>query len=114
MNHPERLYQVVAEGLPNSFPEPRTNAPVPVAPGRQNALAEKINAYVEGSLAKALAEQPTTLDLVKTVLEQPSSKERPTPGERSPGRKVEGFIYLFFIVAFGLVGLVWLIKILFF
>ena len=35
-------------------------------------------------------------------------------GERSRTAKVERVIYLFFILAFGLVGLAWVIKILFF
>ena len=47
MDHPERLYQVVVDGLPNAFPEPRTKAPVPVEPGRQSELVDRINDYVE-------------------------------------------------------------------
>jgi hypothetical protein len=35
-------------------------------------------------------------------------------GERSRPAKVRSLIYLFFILAFGLVGLAWVIKILFF
>ena len=116
MDHPERLYQVVVDGLPTAFPEPRTQAPVPVEPGRQNELADRINDYVEKSLTRALegAAQLTPLEAVKAVLEAPSSKERHAPGERSRTAKVQSLVYLFFILAFGLVGLAWVIKILFF
>jgi class 3 adenylate cyclase len=116
MDHPERLYQVVVDGLPSAFPEPRTQAPVPVEPGRQNELADRINDYVEKSLAQALegAAQLTPLDAVRAALEAPSSKERHAPGERSRTAKVQSLVYLFFILAFGLVGLAWVIKILFF
>jgi hypothetical protein len=48
------------------------------------------------------------------VLEAPSSKERHVAGERSRTAKAQSLIYLFFILAFGLVGLAWVIKILFF
>jgi hypothetical protein len=107
---------VVVDGLPNAFPEPRTKAPVPVKPGRESELLERINDYVERSLAQAF-EGPaelTSLDTVKAVLEQPSSKERHMAGERSRTAKAQSLIYLFFILAFGLVGLAWVIKILFF
>jgi len=116
MDHPERLYQVVVAGLPNAFPEPRTTAPVPVEPGRQSELVDRINDYVERSLAQAFegAAELTPLDAVKAALEAPSSKERHVAGERSRTAKVERVIYLFFILAFGLVGLAWVIKILFF
>jgi len=116
MDHPERLYQVVVDGLPNAFPEPRTTAPVPVEPGRQSELVDRINDYVERSLAQAFegAAELTPLDAVKAALEAPSSKERHVAGERSRTAKVERVIYLFFILAFGLVGLAWVIKILFF
>ena len=115
MDHPERLYQVVVDGLPSAFPEPRTKAPVPVEPGRQNELADRINDYIEKSLAEALegAVQLTPLEAVKAVLEAPSSKERHVAGERSRTAKAQSLIYLFFILAFGLVGLAWVIKILF-
>jgi hypothetical protein len=114
MDHPERLYQVVVDGLPSAFPEPRTQAPVPVEPGRQNELADRINDYVEKSLAQALegAAQLTPLDAVRAVLEAPSSKD--VAGEPSRTAKVQSLVYLFFILAFGLVGLAWVIKILFF
>jgi class 3 adenylate cyclase len=114
MTHPERLYQVVADGLPDTFPEPRTNAPVPVQPGRQDELAERINDYVETSIARALggAEAPTQLEMIKAVLESPSSKER--DAERSGTTKLASLAYPFLILAFGLVGLVWLIRLLFF
>ena len=116
MDHPERLYQVVVDGLPSAFPEPRTQAPVPVEPGRQKELADRINDYVEKSLAQALegAAQLTPFETVRAVLEAPSSKERHAPGERSRTAKVQSLVYLFFILAFGLVGLAWVIKILFF
>jgi len=116
MDHPERLYQVVVDGLPSAFPEPRTKAPVPVEPGRQSELVDRINDYVERSLAQAFegAAELTPLETVKAVLEAPSSKERQVAGERSRTAKVERLIYLFFILAFGLVGLAWVIKILFF
>jgi class 3 adenylate cyclase len=116
MDHPERLYQVVADGLPSTFPAPRTKAPVPVGPGRQTELAERINDYVERSIAQAFegAAQPTPLEAVKAVLEQPSSKKRHVTGEPSRTGKLERLVYLFFIFAFGLVGLAWVIKILFF
>jgi class 3 adenylate cyclase len=116
MDHPERLYQVVVDGLPTAFPEPRTKAPVPVEPGRQSELAERINDYVERSLAQAFegAAELTPLDAVKAVLEAPSSKERLVAGERSRTAKAQSLLYLFFILAFGLVGLAWVIKILFF
>ena len=48
------------------------------------------------------------------MLEAPSSKERHVAGERSRTAKAQNLIYLFFILAFGLVGLAWVIKILFF
>ena len=116
MDHPERLYQVVIDGLPSAFPEPRTKAPVPVEPGRQNELVDRINDYVERSLAQAFegAAELTPVETVKAVLEQPSSKERHVASDRSRTAKVESLIYLFFILAFGLVGLAWVIKILFF
>jgi len=115
MDRPERLYQVVGDGLPTTFPEPRTQAPVPVEPGRQNELADRINDYVEKSLAQALegAAQLTPFEAVRALLEAPSSKERHAPGERSRTAKVQSLVYLFFILAFGLVGLAWVIKILF-
>jgi class 3 adenylate cyclase len=115
MDHPERLYQVVVDGLPNAFPEPRTKASVPVQPGRQNELAERINDYVETSLVQALggAAELTPLETVKAVLEQPSSKKRHVGGERWRTAKLQSLIYPFLILAFGLVGLAWLIKILF-
>ena len=114
MDHPERLYQVVADGLPSAFPEPRTKAPVPVEPGRQSELVDRINDYVERSLAQAF-EGPaelTPLETVKAVLEAPSSKH--VAGEHSRTAKAQSLLYLFFILAFGLVGLAWVIKILFF
>jgi class 3 adenylate cyclase len=115
MDHPERLYQVVVDGLPNGFPEPRTKAPLPVEPGRQSELAERINEYVERSLAEAFegAAELTPLETVEAVLEQPSSKKRHVAGERSRTARAESLIYLFFILAFGLVGLAWVIRILF-
>jgi class 3 adenylate cyclase len=115
MDHPERLYQVVVDGLPDTFPEPRTKASVPVAPRRQSELAERINDYVETSLAEALEGVAglTPLETVKAVLEQPSSKKRHVAGERSRTAKLESLIYPFLILAFGLVGLAWVIKILF-
>jgi class 3 adenylate cyclase len=116
MDHPERLFQVVGDGLPSAFPEPRTQAPVPVEPGRQNELADRINDYVEKSLAQALegAANVTPLEAVKAVLEAPSSKERLMAGERSRTAKTQSLVYLFFTLAFALVGLAWVIKILFF
>src|SRR6266536_5321620 len=116
MDHPERLYQVVVDGLPSAFPEPRTKAPVPVEPGRQSELVDRINDYVERSLAQAFegAAELTPLDAVKAVLEAPSSKERHVAGERSRTAKAQSLLYLFFILAFGLMGLAWVIKILFF
>ena len=116
MDHPERLYQVVADGLPSAFPEPRTKAPVPVEPGRQSELVDRINDYVERSLAQALegAAELTPLETVKAVLEAPSSKQHDVAGERSHTAKAQSLLYLFFILAFGLVGLAWVIKILFF
>lgn len=110
MDHPERLYQVVAGGLPDRFPEPRTDAPVPVAPSRQDELADRIGAYVEKSIAQAFegASGPTPLETVKAVLAQPSSKRR------SPTSKLRGLIILLFVSAFGVVALAWLIKLLFF
>jgi class 3 adenylate cyclase len=116
MDHPERLYQVVADGLPATFAAPRTNAPVPVGPGRQTELADRINDYVEKSIAEAFESpaRPTQLEMIKAVLEQPSSKKRHVTGERSSTAKLESLVYLFFILAFGLVGLAWVIKILFF
>ena len=116
MDHPERLYQVVADGLPSTFPEPRTKAPVPVEPGRQSELAERINDYVEKSIAQAFegASELTPLETISAVLEQPSSKKRYEMGEGSRTAKLKGAIYLFFVLAFGLVGLAWVIKILFF
>jgi hypothetical protein len=116
MDHPERLYQVVVDGLPNAFPEPRTTAPVPVEPGRQSELVDRINDYVERSLAQAF-EGPaelTSLETVKAVLEAPPSKDLHLAGERSRTAKAQSLIFLFFILAFGLVGLAWVIKILFF
>jgi hypothetical protein len=115
MDHPERLYQVVVDGLPSAFPQPRTQARVPVEPGRQNELADRINNYIEKSLAEALegAAQLTPLEAVKAVLEAPSSKERHVAGERSRTANFQSLVYLFFILAFGLVGLAWVIKILF-
>ena len=115
MDHPERLYQVVIDGLPDMFPEPRTKASVPVEPGRQNELAERIDDYVERSLARALegAAELTPLETVKAVLEAPSSKQHDVAGERSRTAKAQSLIYPFLILAFGLVGLAWLIKILF-
>jgi hypothetical protein len=115
MDHPERLYQVVIDGLPDTFPEPRTKASAPVEPGRQNELAERINDYVERSLAQALegTAELTPLEMVKAVLEAPSSKERQAAGERSRTAKLGSHIYPFLILAFGLVGLAWLIKLLF-
>jgi hypothetical protein len=116
MDHPEQLYQVVVDGLPNAFPEPRTKASVPVEPGRESELVDRINDYVERSLAQAFegAAGLTPFDAAKAVLEAPSSKERHLAVERSSTAKVERLIYLFFILAFGLVGLAWVIKILFF
>src|SRR5206468_10568662 len=85
-------------------------------PGRQSELVDRINDYVERSLAQAF-EGPaelTPLETVKAVLEAPSSKERHVAGERSRTAKAKSLVYLFFILAFGLVGLAWVIKILFF
>ncbi|HKA26228.1 MAG TPA: hypothetical protein VKD88_02580, partial [Gaiellaceae bacterium] len=80
-----------------------------------NELADRINDYIEKSLAEALegAVQLTPLEAVKAVLEAPSSKERHVAGERSRTARAQSLIYLFFVLAFGLVGLAWLIKILF-
>jgi class 3 adenylate cyclase len=113
MDHPERLYQVVIDGLPDTFPEPRTKASVPVEPGRQNELADRINDYVERSLAQALegAAELTPLEMVKAALEAPSSKD--VAGERSRTAKVQSLVWPFLILAFGLVALAWLIKTLF-
>jgi hypothetical protein len=60
------------------------------------------------------AAELTPLETVKAVLEQTSSKTGHAAGERSRTAKVERLIYLFFILAFGLAGLAWVIKILFF
>jgi hypothetical protein len=112
MDHPERLYQVVADGLPARFPGPRTNAPVPVGPSRQTELADRINDYVEKSIAEAFAggAQPTPLETMKAVLELPSDKKRDVTGERD----VTGRLAELLLIAFGFVGLAWVIKILFF
>ena len=47
------------------------------------------------------------------MLEAPSSKQHDVAGERSRTAKAQSLIYPFLILAFGLVGLAWLIKILF-
>jgi class 3 adenylate cyclase len=102
MDHPEPLYQVVAEGLPGRFPEPRTKAPVPVGPGRQSELAERINEYVERSIAQAFE---------GTVEPEPT---RPQKRRVTEERDVTGKLAELLLIAFGLVGLAWLIRILFF
>jgi hypothetical protein len=55
---------------------------------------------------------PSRRPAVRAVLEAPSSKD--VAGEPSRTAKVQSLVYLFFILAFGLVGLAWVIKILFF
>ena len=85
-----------------------------IAGANQDELAERINDYVERSIARAIggAEAPTQLEMIKTVLESPSSRER--DAERSGTVKLASLAYPFLILAFGLVGLVWLIRLLFF
>jgi class 3 adenylate cyclase len=49
MDHPERLYQVVADELPTAFPAPRTERP----PNANDELNRRIDAYVERSILEA-------------------------------------------------------------
>jgi hypothetical protein len=71
LSHPERLYQVVVDGLPSA------------SPGGQGSAR---GAVFEGA---------------------PRAERAIAHGQ------AQSLIYLFFILAFGLVGLAWVIKILF-
>lgn len=49
LEHPERVYQVVADGLPSRFPAPRAER----ARQTRDDLAERINTYIERQIAAA-------------------------------------------------------------
>jgi class 3 adenylate cyclase len=50
LDRPERLFQLVAPGLTETFPQPRSDA----AAAREDELTRRINAYVDRQLASAL------------------------------------------------------------
>ena len=111
-------HEIDRQGDAFFFSFPRTRDAVSGAVSAQRALAT--NDWPDGVELKVRmglhTGEPSVGDegyLGLDVLEAPSSKQHDVAGERSRTAKVQSLIYPFLILAFGLVGLAWLIKILF-
>ena len=94
IDRPDRLFQVVAADLPSSFPAPRTGAPP--ALGLDDRLEQRINAYVERTIARAFEPAP--------------------PGGRvgRPKRDVDDTIVGLVLLCLVLIGIALLVKVAFF
>jgi class 3 adenylate cyclase len=100
MEQPERLYQVVADDLPATFPAPRADA----SPAVEDELSARIESYVEKTLVEAF----------EGGVEPFRWGKRTITGPRGATAKLRSLVSLLLALALGLIAIAWLIKVLFF